>query len=178
MYSALRSLVVILAVSPFLPGQKACAEKTLRGKLKVEKVQNTEKSHQLVFDTVTVVSQSDIRLSGYDKPLNSRKESLFVSNRTEREITAVEIRITYKDMQQRMLHETEKLLRTDIPPGETRRVEFPSWDRQNSFYYYKGRQPRVGNVTPYRVDCSVIRYVSTSVASDGAKAINHKQTIQ
>ncbi|MDE6121955.1 MAG: hypothetical protein K2F76_01830, partial [Duncaniella dubosii] len=115
-----------------MPGHKACAEKTLRGKLKVEKTQSNENDRQFAFDTITAVSQTDVRLSGYDKPLNSRKESLFISNNTEREITAVEIRMTYKDMQGRMFHETERLLRADIPAGATRRVEFPSWDTQNS----------------------------------------------
>lgn len=164
MYSALRFLMIFIVLSASVSGQKASAEKTLRGKLRVEKRQK-EDARQLSFDTVMVVSQADVRLSGYDKPLNSRKESLFISNRTEREITAVEIRITYKDMQGRMLHEMKRLLCADIPSGATRRVEFPSWDRQNSFYYHKGRQPRVENVTPYSVDCTVIRYISPSLQS-------------
>ena len=169
MYSALRLLIIILAVWAFMPGHKACAEKTLRGKLKVEKTRNNGTGRQFAFDTITAVSQTDVRLSGYDKPLNSRKESLFISNKTEREITAVEVRMTYKDMQGRMLHETERLLRADIPAGATRRVEFPSWDKQNSFYYHKGRQPRVANVTPYSIECSVLRYFSPSVTSAGEK---------
>lgn len=77
MYSVLRLLIVILAVSAFMPGHKACAEKTLRGKLKVEKTRNNGNGRQFAFDTITAVSQTDVRLSGYDKPLNSRKESLF-----------------------------------------------------------------------------------------------------
>lgn len=150
----------------------AHADKTLRGRLKPnpEMVGNSAAGDSCCaapFDTVRVVSQSDIRLSGYDKPLNSRKESLFVTNKTGRELTAVGIRLTYTDMSGRMLHEEVRFIRADIPAGDTRRVEFPSWDRQCSFYYHKGRQPRVANVTPYKVSCKVTGYVSPALGPAG-----------
>lgn len=138
------------------------AQKTLRGRLRPKTVitsNENRKGEELRFDTITVSSQTDIRLSGYDKPLNSRKESLFVSNKLPCEIVGLNIRLTYSDMSGRTLHETIREIRADIPSGTTRRIEFPSWDKQNSFYYYGGRQPRVANVTPYKVACNVISYI-------------------
>lgn len=160
--------LIILLASLLLTATEIHAEKTLRGKLRTKTgLNNGQKQTAMdtaaaAFDTIRPVPQSDICLSGYDKPLNSRKESLFVSNRLPHEITALEIRLTYSDMADRMLHETVREIRADIPGGTTRRIEFPSWDRQNSFYYHKGRKPRVDNVTPYKVSCTVISYVTPS----------------
>lgn len=165
-------LLIILLASLLLTAPESHAEKTLRGKLRTKTGLNTGQQQMkpqmdtiVVFDTIRPSSQSDIRLSGYDKPLNSRKESLFVDNRLPHEITALEIRLTYSDMTGRMLHETVREIRADIPAGTTRRIEFPSWDRQNSFYYHKGRKPRVDNVTPYKVSCTVISYITPSTDS-------------
>lgn len=147
----------------------ARADNTLRGKLKVDPriataTSATPKTDTLTtaqrFDTLSSFARTDVRLSGYDKPLNSRKESLFVSNRLDRDITALKIRLVYKDTAGRTLHETEREIRADIPAGATRLVQFPSWDKQNSFFYVKGRRPRVANVTPFDVTCTVVHIVS------------------
>lgn len=141
-------------------------DNTLRGKLKVDPriATATPKTDTLAtalrFDTLAPVARTDVRLSGYDKPLNSRKESLFVSNRLDRDIIALKIRLVYKDTARRTLHETEREIRADIPAGATRLVQFPSWDKQNSFFYVKGRRPRVANVTPFDVTCTVVHIVS------------------
>lgn len=141
-------------------------DNTLRGKLKVDPriATATPKTDTLAttlrFDTLAPIDRTDVRLSGYDKPLNSRKESLFVSNRLDRDITALKIRLVYKDTAGRTLHETEREIRADIPAGATRLVQFPSWDKQNSFFYVKGRRPRIANVTPFDVTCTVVHIVS------------------
>lgn len=155
---SLLTAIIILLTAPAVNG-----EKTLRGKLRPNPEMVTNKGgkvdRQAVFDTVRVTSQTDIRLSGYDKPLNSRKESLFVTNHLSRDITAIELRLNYTDMSDRQLHETTRIIRADIPAGATRRVDFQSWDKQNSFYYHRSRQPRSTNVTPFKVSCTVTAYV-------------------
>jgi hypothetical protein len=37
-----------------------------------------------------------------------------------------------------------------IPPHSTRRLDIPSWDKQKSYYYIKGKQPRT-SATPYSI---------------------------
>jgi hypothetical protein len=37
-----------------------------------------------------------------------------------------------------------------IPPHSTRRLDIPSWDKQKSYYYIKGKQPRT-TATPYTI---------------------------
>lgn len=141
----------------------AHADNTLRGKLKVNPQititpDTLETTRQ--FDTIAPITRTDVRLSGYDKPLNSHKETLIVSNRLNRNITALKIRLIYKDTTGRTLHETEREIRTDIPAGATRLIQFPSWDKQNTYFYIKGRRPRIANVTPFDVTCTVIHIVS------------------
>lgn len=160
---AFRILIAIVAL--LMSTTVVHADKTLRGKLKVNPDSVAEKVNKsavktVVSDTIVPASQDEIHLSGYDKPLNSRKESLFVSNRLDRSITAVSINLIYKDMNGRTLHEVTREVRAEIPAAGTRRIEFSSWDKQNSFYYHKGRKPRVDNVTPYDVSCTVVYYVS------------------
>ena len=167
---ALRLLTVFLSILLAGALTEANAEKTLRGRLRPKAVGTTsveKKVQKIRFDTIAVTSQADIRLSGYDKPLNSRKESMFVSNKLPCRIVGLNIRLSYSDMSGHTLHEEVIDLHDDIPAGATRRVEFPSWDRQNSFYYYRGRQPRVANVTPYRVTCMVISYITMTDLADG-----------
>lgn len=163
---ALTTTTLLLLLSSALTAR---ADNTLRGKLKVDpRIATTtsaaSKTDTLAttqrFDTLSPVARTDVRLSGYDKPLNSRKESLFVSNRLDRDITAIKIRLVYKDTAGRTLHETEREIRADIPAGATRLVQFPSWDKQNTFFYVKGRRPRVANVTPFDVTCTVVHIVS------------------
>lgn len=155
--------IIVLLLLTALPLR---ADKTLRGKLRsvagstrgatVEKPD----SAVAVFDTIASPSPEAVRLSGYDKPLGSRVESLFISNRLDRDIIALEITLTYRDLQGRTLHETTRLVRADIPAAATRRIQFPSWDTQNSFYYRHSRRPRTANVTPYDVTCAVRSCVS------------------
>ena len=162
-YSSRIALVTALSLMTALP---ALADRTLRGKLRVSPAalhtatDSIRERNTLSFDTVRSVPAGNIRLTGYDKPLTSRKESLFVTNNLSAEITGLEIRIVYTDMSGRMLHEAVRFIRSIIPAGETRRVEFPSWDRQLSFYYHRGRKPRTANVSPYDIRCEVLSYVT------------------
>lgn len=172
-----RTLITALLAAASLSGAfPAVADKTLRGKLRPDRealrfTTHTDTCTQL-YDTIRPVSPEAVRLSGYDKPLASRTESLFVSNSLDREITEIELRLTYTDMRGRMLHEAVRTIRAIIPPGATRRVEFPSWDRQQSFYYHRGRKPRVADVTPYDLSCRVLSCVISSSANDTIRTID------
>lgn len=88
--------------------------------------------------------------SGYDKEPNSSQESFILINNAEETITGFEVRIDYLDMQGRMLHSRDVEESCYVPGGESRRVDIPSWDKQRTYYYYLGNEPRKV-ATPYQV---------------------------
>lgn len=101
--------------------------------------------------TVTV-ADSAVKFAGFDKPLQSLNESLFLTNLSDFHFNTVYITLDYFDRHNRKLHSRSQTVIADIPPGETRLLTFPSWDRNKSFYYTGGRTPR-GKSTGFTVKC-------------------------
>lgn len=93
-----------------------------------------------------------ISFDRYDKPTEATREVLFITNNTDYTLSGLTLRIDYfipkKHMQ---LHSREVTLRCEIGPGETRCVDFASWDRQKSYHYAGGRAPKRRASTPYDV---------------------------
>jgi len=111
-----------------------------------------------VADTIPLPSDSAVILAGYDKTLSSRRESLFITNAID-SATLVWLLVTvdYLDTSGRQLHSRQAHIRCDIPPGETRRLDIPSWDRQ-CVYYYRLSEPRrrvQAAASPYDVRIAV-----------------------
>lgn len=96
---------------------------------------------------------ASIRFSGYDKPLRATKETVFVTNNSPRPICAVSFTSQYVDTSGRQLHLVSRKINVDIPAGETRRIDYRSWDVQNSFYYIGSRRPRTSAI-PYDIRIS------------------------
>lgn len=88
--------------------------------------------------------------AGYDKGVSASKEAFHLVNRTDATLTGFSITITYLDMQGRMLHKRDVNWRCNVPAKETRLIEIPTWDRQKSYYYHLGKEPR-SLATPYDV---------------------------
>lgn len=146
----MRALILILMT---LTVAAACAEKTTRRHLKSipAEVMTT------TADSVTP-RQGDVAIAGYSKPLNSTKESFFVTNHTADTITSLSVRIDYSDMTGRQLHSVvSRDLPCMIPPGETRIILKPSWDKQHIYFYHLGKQPRTAGVTPYQVKITALK---------------------
>lgn len=93
---------------------------------------------------------NQITFCGYEKTVNSTKETIFISNPTDSTIHKVSFTITYLDDGQRILHRRSLSQAVTIPPLETRRIDIPSWDRQKTYYYIKGPRPRK-SATPYDI---------------------------
>lgn len=106
------------------------------------------------------ITGADVTVSGYDKPLRSACEAMFLTNASQLDITGVELEIHYFDLQGRELHHRTVWVECDLPPQATRRVECRSWDRQHTFYYSKGPKPGVDRVTPYEVRVRPLRAVA------------------
>lgn len=98
------------------------------------------------FDSI----KNQIRFYGYDKTVNSTKESFFVVNECDYTIENLTIEITYYDMQGRQLHQLTRDIEANIPPHQTRRKDISSWDTQKSFYFYQSAKPR-RQATPFDV---------------------------
>ena len=145
-------LVMIFAVAA---SAVALPDKTTRTGLRPVQ----ESAPPPIWDTGTVSSDSVLDIVGYDKPLRSRKESLFITNRSDRHLEKAELSLNYRDMEGRQLHQVTRWVNCDIPAGETRQVTFPSWDTQLSFYYHLSRPPRTASVTPYDVTCRPLRII-------------------
>lgn len=129
-------------------------QRTTRKGLKVETstTADVQSDSSLIYDMAIVDS---VTLAGYDKPLRSHRETLFVSNHLQADITYLIVHCEYYDMKGRQLHATDHKITCDIPAGETRQIYFSSWDKQQSFYYYLSSRPRRVDATPYKVKCRV-----------------------
>ena len=141
----MRGVLVILLISVF--STSLWAEKTTRKRLKPkEDVVETivEKCDTVAPDTTKIM------IAGYDKPHTSRRETFFVTNGYDRDIVAIDIKLVYYDMSGRQLHAVQRVVECDIPAGETRQVDIPSWDKQFGFYYYQSPRPR-RQATPFKV---------------------------
>jgi len=110
-------------------------------------------------DTI-IPADSTLIFSGYDKPNSASRETFFVTNQMPDSVTVLELNVTltYFDMQGRMLHRAAHSVKTVIPPGQTRNVSVPTWDRNRAFHYYKSTPPSRRPSTPFRVS-SFLNYV-------------------
>lgn len=102
-----------------------------------------------------VFTTSSIKFTGYDKNLASTKESFHIINGSGLDIKSMFVKIIYKDMSGRMLHSREISIREEIPCGETRKVDIPSWDTQKTFYYYLSTRPK-RIAAPYKISISLL----------------------
>ena len=100
-------------------------------------------------DTIAVTGTA-VRLSGYDKPLRATRESMFVTSSLDDTIRALRV------------HSRDVDITADIPPADTRCVDFKSRDTQKSFYYHLGPKPRRGTATPYKVEAHVVYVITDS----------------
>lgn len=126
---------------------------------KPSRVQKKPKVEQTaVAQLDTVVKPDSVRISGFEKQLRATRETMFVTNRTQRPLEWLEIEVSYLDMKGRMLHKATHSLTVDIPPGESRLIDIPTFDRQNLFYYHRtGVSRRALQATPFKVAVEVLR---------------------
>ena len=98
-----------------------------------------------------------IGFSGFDKKIGSSTESFFITNNTNRTMTALTLYVDYLTLDGRQLTKKFYKLNCNIPPGETRKVDIESWDTQRSFYYEKSA-PAHGGGTPFTVIFDPVAY--------------------
>ena len=113
-----RPLVTIAALAAMIIAAAGTPDRTTRRGLRPQTRLSAPTTAMTAeaADTVTP-SHGMIDVSGYDKPLRSASETLFITNHSRRRLTGVQLRITYLDAHGRQLHEATMWLDTDIPPG-------------------------------------------------------------
>lgn len=111
-------------------------------------------------------SDSAIVLRGYDKARASARETFFVTNNCGEPIEGLCVTITYKDMENRMLHRRQERVYQHVPAGETRCAGIPTWDRQNNFYYHLSRKGSRSAASAYRVAIRVDSIITLNTTDE------------
>lgn len=121
---------------------------TRRGNVSLRSTHNQD--GVVVADSVIVPDSIQVKCYAYNKPLRSNRECFFISNSTGFDITRVFFTLQYFDAKGRQFHQASNNKTADIPNGETRQITFPSWDKQQSFYYIGSPRSRTSG-TPYDI---------------------------
>lgn len=109
------------------------------------------------YDTVAAPPADSIAVDGFEKPIRSMRESMTIHNNTSRTVEAVELDLVYTDTGGRMIHRARHTVSAAVPPGESRRIDVPTFDSSATFYYRHSKRPRyTSHATPFDVDVTVI----------------------
>ncbi|UKI43839.1 MAG: hypothetical protein L6U16_12885 [Porphyromonadaceae bacterium] len=104
------------------------------------------------------VNPNAISIKGYTKKRERQQGGVFfVTNRTDRTISQIKLRLRYSTLTGEQLHERVATVNVTLRAGETRLVTIKSWDIQRQFYYYAGAKPRK-KASPYKVAYRLIGY--------------------
>lgn len=102
-------------------------------------------------DRLALYRSDSVIFSKYDKTVDSNVETFFVTNRSRRTLSGMKLELKYMTEDGSELHRRVCDIPCNVPPGETRRVDIRSWDRQNTFCYIGSRMPRRRVAIPYKV---------------------------
>ncbi len=157
----MKSLYIFLTflfAIPTLEARKIKTKHTIpKQSVKTIQAESSDSIISLSTDSLAFVEKirPAIRFYGFDKTVTSNMESFFISNSLDDEITAMEIQITYFDMQGRQLHKRTVPLKVNVPPHETIRTDTKSWDTQKSFYFHQSVKPK-RQATPFTVKIDLL----------------------
>lgn len=159
----MKQLLILLCVCIGIGSAEAKRQKTtMGGRLRVEQSTDNQTETAAPPDTL-VPAAGQVMFSGYDKTLTANKESFFVTNRMDSlAIMEICVEFDYTDMTGRQLHHATHRVRCDIPPGQTRQLTVPAWDKQHAFYYYRSVAPQKRPGTPYKVKSELKSVAVTS----------------
>lgn len=132
------------------------AQRTTRGGLRSVPEAQASATTAPQRQAIAAPGAETFKITGYDKPLRSRRETFFATNNAPADAVELVLSITYLDADGRQLHRRRVNLPCDIPSGETRNLSVQSWDTQQSFYFVRSSVPvRTAQATPYDVRIAV-----------------------
>lgn len=130
------NFLIIFCAMAFASGSYIHSQRisTTRHRLKV----NSEavEPRQTTADTIWA-DPGYITISGFDKPLNSTRETFLVHNGGKDTITLIIADIEYLDLTGRQLNKRRIKSPCLIPTLQRRLIEIPSWDKQHAYRYVK-----------------------------------------
>lgn len=155
----MKRLIIILLGLVFLAvaATKVEAKGQRRQKTTRPRLERIATTPEAMSDSATRALLDSISFAGYDKPLRSTRETMFVTNSSARRLTRLWFTIKYSDMSNRELHSADIELGVDIPPGATRQISFPSWDKQLAFVFHRSARSSRSRGTPYTIALTLRR---------------------
>lgn len=97
---------------------------------------------------------------GYDKKTTSAKESFLIDNKSDMDIEALELEITYLTPSGKQINKRTVNIKQLVPAGETRSVDIKSWDTQHSYHYVNSTASKSGS-TPFTVRFKILSFTTT-----------------
>lgn len=94
----------------------------------------------------------------YDKRAAADKETFFVDNGSDTELSLLELEISYYSTSNKLIHRRVVEVAQNFPARETRKVDISSWDTQKSFHYINSVPSKKGS-TPYTVKFKVLSFI-------------------
>jgi hypothetical protein len=161
----MKKLIILASLLIVASNLIIAKQRSTRKNLKQSETTVVEPSQPSIYadticgDTVAKI----ITISGYEKPLRSRHETMLVTNNdSARTVTTLTLNITYSDMQGRTLHSRTVTSSLTVPPLSTRLLDLKSWDVNTLFYYHVNPPVRTSSqATPYRVTITPTSLTST-----------------
>lgn len=139
-------LTVILA----LMALSATGQRLTRPKAKVKTVEAVQSA-----PAIDTLPAENVRITGYDKPLRSRRESMIVTNCGKEPFDSVRLTMTYTDDRGTLLNTRTITVAAHLHPGQAKSVSIRSWDVNNSYYYFLTPPTRAAG-TPFRLSVSAL----------------------
>lgn len=151
---ALCSLVLVLSFTLYLPSAGKVTTKvtapTTSKKHKTEKL-------KIKTDTHTEMAKIAGKLTfmAYDKKTGAAKETFFIDNGSDTNLSGLELEISYFNSAGKLIHKRTVEISQPLPAKETRKVDIVSWDTQKSYHYVNSISSSKGS-TPYTVRFKVL----------------------
>lgn len=99
-------------------------------------------------NAVDTLDQTTVRITGYDKPLRARRETMIVTNLSDQPFDSLLLKINYTDKQGNPLHTRTLTIPAHILPGQAQNIAIKTWDPNNTYYYFLS-PPTRSSGTPY-----------------------------
>jgi len=152
MKSILSLFIILLTVTAYADNRTRTTRRHLKPII-AEEITDTLRQ----AEPIAAGNPDSLAINGYDKPLRSMRETFFITNHHNMPLHTVILHITYYTMGGEMLHSRDITINALIPPGETRQISTPAWDRQKAYYYIGTRvTPRSAKALPYYPEIDIM----------------------
>ena len=151
---SLLSFVTLTAVGKKVSTKLSAPTTTVKEKTRRMKHHTSDKTERAKIE-------GKIKFMGYDKKAGASKETFFIENSSDLNLTGLDLEISYYNKAGKLIHKRKVEVTQSIPSKETRMVDIPSWDTQKSYHYINSTPSSKGS-TPYSVRFKVLTFSTDS----------------